>query len=102
LAKLDIEIYQTILKQAQIRNNDIVFRINLKPIFPSDIIAEIDEIICEHIVTHKMQRKSIGTTLVIPTEKKQSKETNPNKLLAIARAHLWWDDWLNCRVESMK
>lgn len=102
LAKSEIEIYKTILKQAQIRNNDIVFRINLKPIFPSDINAEMDEIIYEHIVRLKMQRKTIGTTLVIPTEKKQSKEINPNKLIAIARAHLWWDDWLNGRVESMK
>ena len=102
LKKSELEINQAILKQAQFRNNDIVFRLDLKPILPSDINAEMAEIIYEHTVPLKMQRKTIGTTLVIPTEKEQAKEVDANKLLAIARAHLWWDDWLNCRADSMK
>lgn len=102
LKRPETEIYQTILKQAQFRNNDILFRINLKPIFPIDTMPEMKEIIYEHFVPLKIQRKTVGTTLVIPTEKDKPKETDPNKLLAIARAHLWWDYWLNGRVQSMK
>lgn len=102
LKKTETEIFKAILKQAQFRNNDILFRINMKPILPNDINSEMAEIIYEHTVPLKMQRKTIGTTLVIPTEKDHAKEVDANKLLAIARAHLWWDDWLNGSVQSMK